>query len=495
MKVCVLQPDYSTTSVDYKDYDPPRDLAGLLPEHQVDHVFINKLTTYRQLKQLSRKGYDIFVNLCEGYMEWEVPGIDVYHHLEYLNLPFTGPGSVLFDVPKPIMKYVAYAADVKTPAAVEVTDADQIDKVLNTLKFPMFAKPSKAGDSLGIDENSKLNTEEELRARLEALTDEFGEVIVEEYVDGREFTVLVAGNTDGKGCTSYKPVEYIFPPDRSFKTYAMKTSELHPNCNVPVEDEKLEKKLRTSAERIFTTFGGAGYARMDFRMDKKGVIYFLDNNFTCSVFYSDGYEGSADYCLKYDPAGQRGFLLHIIEEGIARHKARQRKFKMEGNAIAGFGIFATQDIRKGEVLFSGEGMPQRVITKNFVEAHWNRKQKSDFKHYAYPLSKEVYILWDENPVNWAPQNHSCDPNTGYDGLNVIALRDIADGQELTLDYATFVDEGMDAFACNCGSPKCRGVVMGSEENTLTKRESEKGRVRPLRIFSGAVTKSMRYRTG
>jgi hypothetical protein len=53
MKICVLQPDYSTTDVDYKNYDPKRNLSALLPNDQVDHVYLNKLTTYRQLKDLS----------------------------------------------------------------------------------------------------------------------------------------------------------------------------------------------------------------------------------------------------------------------------------------------------------------------------------------------------------------------------------------------------------------------------------------------------------
>src|ERR1019366_3459273 len=66
MKICVLQSDYSTSDVDYQNYDPRRDLTLLLPGHTVDHVALNKLTTYRQLKQLARQGYDIFVNLCEG---------------------------------------------------------------------------------------------------------------------------------------------------------------------------------------------------------------------------------------------------------------------------------------------------------------------------------------------------------------------------------------------------------------------------------------------
>ncbi|MBS1567144.1 MAG: hypothetical protein JST39_22365, partial [Bacteroidetes bacterium] len=115
MKVCVLQPDYSTSGVDYKNYDPPRDLARLLPNDTVDHVFLNKLYTYRQLKELKNKGYDIFVNLCEGYLEWDVPSIDVIYTLELLNMPHTGPSTLLYDPPKELMKYVAHTEGVHSP--------------------------------------------------------------------------------------------------------------------------------------------------------------------------------------------------------------------------------------------------------------------------------------------------------------------------------------------------------------------------------------------
>jgi hypothetical protein len=60
---------------------------ALLPGDEVDHVFLNKLTTYKQLKALQHKGYDIFVNLCEGYLEWEVPSIDVIYTLDLLGFP------------------------------------------------------------------------------------------------------------------------------------------------------------------------------------------------------------------------------------------------------------------------------------------------------------------------------------------------------------------------------------------------------------------------
>ena len=198
MKICVLQPDYSTTNVDYKNYDPPRNLANLRPNDVVDHFFLNKLTTYKQLKALSKKGYDIFVNLCEGYLEWEVPSIDVIHTLDLLNLPYTGPTVTLYDPPKPLMKYVAYCAGVKTPKAVVVSIEDPLSINVENWDFPLFVKPAKAGDSLGVDDQSLVHSKMELIEKAKALLIDYEEVLIEKYISGREFTVLVAANLDGK---------------------------------------------------------------------------------------------------------------------------------------------------------------------------------------------------------------------------------------------------------------------------------------------------------
>jgi hypothetical protein len=470
MKVCVLQPDYSTTGVDYKNYDPPRELAPLIPEAEVHTVFLNKLTTYKQLKELSKQGYDIFVNLCEGYLEWEVPSIDVLYSLELLDLPFTGPTIKLYDPPKELMKYLAYCEGIRTPGYVLIEKPEDINEAIRHLSFPLFVKPAKAGDSLGVDEHSLVHNKEELKNKVAEIITEYGPLLVEEYINGREFTVLVAANADGKTCTVFQPVEYLFPEGKSFKTYSLKTSELHPDCNVPCNDVELDRQLRSATEKIFNGFNGVGYARLDFRVNDKREIFFLEINFTCSVFYKDGYEGSADFVIKYDGIGQAGFLRHIIREGMARHKRSKKTYAMKGNAIAGFGIYATKEIKKGEIVFCGQGRPQRIITKRHVEEYWNENEKLHFRRYAYPVSEELFILWDEDPSNWAPQNHSCSPNTAFDGLDVVAIKSIKKGEELTLDYAQFLDENMEPFKCCCGSPECRGKIAGTQGNSLTSRE-------------------------
>jgi D-alanine-D-alanine ligase len=250
----------------------------------------------------------------------------------------------------------------------------------------------------------------------------------------------------------------------------LKTSELHTDANVPVADAKIETALRESAQRIFKSFGGVGYARMDFRMNEKGELYFLEVNFTCSVFYKDGYEGSADYILKYDGMGQAAFLKHIIAEGMARYQRNKKCYVMRGNSIAGYGIYAIRDIGVNELIFKGEERNQRFATKRHIDETWNVKEKEIFGKYAYPVSNEVYLLWDDNPNGWAPQNHSCNPNTAYNGFNVVAVRNIYKGEELTLDYASFLDESMEPFNCQCGAVNCRKFITGIYGNSVTARE-------------------------
>lgn len=456
MKVCVLQPDYSTSNVDYKNYDPARNLSQLLPEDQVDHVFLNKLTTYKQLKALANKEYDIFINLCEAYLEWEVPSIDVIYTLDLLNLPYTGPTAELYDPSKELMKYVAHTAGVEVPNFCLVKNLNDLNDLSTQLKFPLFVKPAKAGDSLGIDNHSLVQDEKSLFIKVRDLLEEFGEVLVEEYIEGREFTILVAADLkDEKKCISFKPVEYIFPEGFCYKTYALKTSELHPESNIACREESVERKLRKAASSIFREFGGKGYARLDFRMNAKGKLFFLEINFTCSVFYSQGYEGSADHILKLDGIGQTGFLQHIIREGINRHQRKQKKYYLKKNAISGYGIYARTKIRKSEVVFKGEERSQRIVTKQFVDKNWSAADKEIFRKYAYPIGHDVYILWDNRPEEWAPQNHCCNPNTVYSGLNVVAAREIEKDEELTLDYASFLDDQMEEFVCTCGSSNCR----------------------------------------
>jgi D-alanine-D-alanine ligase len=176
------------------------------------------------------------------------------------------------------------------------------------------------------------------------------------------------------------------------------------------------------------------------------------------VFYENGYEGSADYILMNEPGGKVEFLTHIIEEGIYRHQQKQKKYFLKGNSISGYGIYANKSLEKGETIFSKEGKSHRLISKKFVDENWDEEEKNNFRKYAWPVSPDIYVLWDENPMEWAPQNHSCDPNTRFEGLNVVACRNIKKDEELTLNYNEFLNNEMESFVCNCGAENCQKII-------------------------------------
>jgi D-alanine-D-alanine ligase len=290
----------------------------------VDHLFLHKLTICPQLRDASRVAYDVYVNLCEGYPDWDVPSIEVIWFLEWLNLPYTGPPARLYDPPKSLMRQIANACGIDVPPGVEASCEEHVDKALRALRFPMFVKPAHAGDSLGIDEASLATCEGQLRRKSAEIVRNYRRAMIEEYISGREFTVLVAADPGHPSApVTYTPIEFVFDERHPFKTYELKVETNHPHRNVPVKDPGVAERLRQAARRVFLGFEGEGYARLDFRIDQTGVIYFLDINFTCSVFYPEGSEGSADYILRNDPAGPAGFLRHIIREGTERHSRRQ----------------------------------------------------------------------------------------------------------------------------------------------------------------------------
>ena len=66
------------------------------------------------------------------------------------------------------------------------------------------------------------------------------------------------------------------------------------------------------------------------------------------------------------------------------------------------------------------------------------------------------------PVDRGLLNHSCDPTLAWAGGRLVAFRDVAAGEELTVDYATTTtDPGM-LVRCHCETYRCRQMVTGED---------------------------------
>lgn len=121
----------------------------------------------------------------------------------------------------------------------------------------------------------------------------------------------------------------------------------------------------------------------------------------------------------------------------------------------GMGSYAAEPIRAGETVaaFGGWVVDEPGLASLPAERVSRTMQIDD----------ALYLAPGETPEHGDFVNHSCDPNCGLMGATVVvAMRDIAVGEELCFDYAMSDGSDYDEFDCLCGSDRCRGTVTGRD---------------------------------
>jgi len=121
----------------------------------------------------------------------------------------------------------------------------------------------------------------------------------------------------------------------------------------------------------------------------------------------------------------------------------------------GRGVYTTRPIAKGETVTVWGG---DVLNRAQLEqCSWLQQT------HAVQVEEGLYLTPHREPEDADCFNHSCEPNVGVQGqIVLVAMRDIASGEELCFDYATTDSSDYDEFNCACGAPSCRGVVRGDD---------------------------------
>lgn len=463
MKICVLDDSYEQSATPFKEFDFLPDPLRYLTAHESERHFLHKATAVRQVLDLAKRGFDVFLNLCDGAWDEDRPGIEVVQVLERLQVPFTGADSAFYEPSRQTMKRICHYADIDSPAYAFASDPGGVEAAAEALRFPLIVKHPCGYASIGITRQSRVETIEELRVQAAKTVDAFGDALIEEFIEGREFTVLVAENPeDGNNPLVYQPVEFVFPRGESFKHFDLKWKDYKSMSTVACEDPLLSARLKDVSSKFFVGLRGTGYGRCDLRMNEQGEVFMLEINPNCEVFYPPGDEGCADFILLNDPRGHQGFVDTILRSAFKRARSDVRKWHIRKNPERHYGMYAARAIATGELIERYEEQQHVLVSKAHVSRHWNAGQKALFARYAYPITDEIYAMWSSNPDDWKPINHSCDPNAWLEGLNLTARRDIAPGEQITMDYATFCNESLEPFVCKCGSSECRGVIRGAD---------------------------------
>ena len=148
---------------------------------------------------------------------------------------------------------------------------------------------------------------------------------------------------------------------------------------------------------------------------------------------------------------------------------RSIKTEIRHSDTEGRGLFAKEQIRKGEIVSVRGG---HIITRQM-----EKKIKKPDGYWGYPIADEFVLA----PLNTQEVedvmmflNHSCDPNVGILGQIIfVAIRNIDSGEELTIDYVMF-GANKEPMRCNCRSSNCRGLITASDWKIKKLQEKYRG---------------------
>lgn len=278
--------------------------------------------TRKLVARLSAWRPDIVFNLAEGPLDAYAKEPHAAALLELLGLPYTGNGPVPLALckDKGLTKRILLAHGLPTPR-FQVCSTRPPTKT--TLTFPLVVKPLLEDGSLGIAEESVVANQEELQSRVSAVIAQHRQkVLVEEFVGGREFNVVVLGNgTAGDPYHALPPGEYVYHSDRwRICTFAAKWDVDHPSyaaieaCYPARISAALRHPLKHLALECARIFELTGYARMDFRLNGAGDPQILDINPNPDLLPDAGTARTGQLTGWSYPE----FLQQIVRLGLAR---------------------------------------------------------------------------------------------------------------------------------------------------------------------------------
>ncbi len=228
---------------------------------------------------------DIVFNMAEGTFgpcrEGHIPSI-----LEFLNIPYTASDPLTLSVcldksrAKEILAYHALpTARFRVVSSVEPS--------FNTLHFPLMVKPLFEGSSMGIRNDSVVQTHQELHAKVEWVVRRFHQpAIVEEFLSGREFTVAILGNGVEARALPMVEVRFDSLPAGVNPIYSYEAKWVWDQSSKPLEifscPAKIDEKLRAAIERMcleaYRILRCRDWCRIDVRLDSANRPHILELN-------------------------------------------------------------------------------------------------------------------------------------------------------------------------------------------------------------------------
>src|SRR6266404_3352932 len=147
------------------------------------------------LNALAKCGADLMFNLTESYAGDDTKDMHVTAYLDLLGLPYTGSGphGHFLALDKAVAKKMFAFHGIRTPYFA-TSYRGRLDHA-HDVKFPLIVKPVAEDGSIGIDNDSVVNSVKDLMERVEYIQTEFNSAaLIEEYIEGREIYAAILGS-------------------------------------------------------------------------------------------------------------------------------------------------------------------------------------------------------------------------------------------------------------------------------------------------------------
>ncbi len=197
-----------------------------------------------------------------------------------------GPEGMKYIVRKAQIKRKMHSENISTPK-FRILNKRSNPETIKSMKFPLIVKPSGQHAGVGINQDSVVIDKNELRERVNFLRKNYpGEVLVEEYIDGREIQVTVMGN--GRKILMLPPAEVVFSGEfqdnwnvYTYEAKWEKTSWEYWDARIACPARmsiKLEKRIESLVTKAYRAFECRDIARFDLRVDEKDRVFIIDVN-------------------------------------------------------------------------------------------------------------------------------------------------------------------------------------------------------------------------
>jgi len=191
--------------------------------------------------------------------------------LELLGIPYTGSGVMASSVgmDKITTKKIWLMESVPTPRYVTINADTDLDAVVADLGLPLIVKPPLEGSSIGI---TKVTQADQLKEAVALVTSMDEAVLAEEFVTGREFTVVVLGQ--GASARALPIVEIVAPEGKYDYQNKYFTDDTVYHCPAPLAQE-LTVEIQRHAVNAYRALGCEGWGRVDVLVRESDMRPFL----------------------------------------------------------------------------------------------------------------------------------------------------------------------------------------------------------------------------